>query len=163
MDHCHVFSSLGRMGCGDLESAAWRSGVLLCSFSNAKPYHYKCQWQRCLKSVFWHGCCHASVGKPFRVWVGGCRNGKQMAPKWIANNFEWIEMVLNGFGIGMVLKWVFQIFLHFSKTLKEHFRSISGPFPKVPKTIVLPFSFSNHSEFHQANNKQVPAQQVNSK
>ena len=128
-------------------------------------YHYKYQWQRCLKSVFWHGCCHASVGKPFRVSVGGCRNGKQMAPKWNANNFEWIEMVLNGFKwLWNGFKMVFSYFFAFSKNIKKkHFRSISDPFPKVPKTIVLSFSFSNHSEFHQVNNKQVPAQQVNSK
>ena len=138
--------SLGRMGCGDLESVAWRSGVLLRSFADAKPYHYKYQWQRCSKSVFWHGCCHASVGKPFRVWVGGCRNGKQMVPKWIRNGFEWIEMVWNGFKwLWNGFKMVFPDFFACSKTLFKkpfqiHFRSIS-PGPQKPLICQCIFMF----------------------
>lgn len=82
---------------------------------------------KCSKSVFWHGCWHASVGKPFRVWVEGCRNGKQMAPKWIRNDFEWIEMVLNGsrwLWIGLI-KMVFPDFfacsIYFQRSQKPLF------------------------------------------
>ena len=62
-----------------------------------------------------------------------------MESKWFPNGLEmvlnglkWFEMVLNGFG--MVLKWFFRTFLHVRKHyLKNHFRSISDPFPQGPK------------------------------